>query len=1282
MKNDNSKFETVLIITLFSFCFFNLANAYNDQTTHPALTEQAVDLYNFSFADKQLTSEQKEWIIEGSILEDTPPRWINHFYDPIYKTGWTGLQAGKISQEDAKFFSSVFLSPEEPLSAVEWANNQLIQQEYSLYEGNRTYKKALEYYADGNLEEAYKTLGFIMHLVEDMAVPEHTRDDTHAQELEGITGDLGSPYEIYTAKYGRGSLNVVEELRSSGLTLPAKSSIEEYLISLAEYSNKYFFSKDTINDPKYQLPKIIREDENFGYGIDENNQEFSLAKAIVVKGNGLDVSTNYIIDIGSKTILDAYFSHLSRQAVLYGAGVINLFQKQAADAVVNKEFPTHLVKYDLSKLTLPIISLVGEGKKVAAAVQSFFASLAYITENAIYLIIGSTKDFFSSEEIISPAGNFSTGTQPIQIVEITEQESQPEILGETTSITEELSVVQPQTETKPVASNSEPPPQANLFDKLNSALAALVEQLKLILGAAGSPESIVQNFAGSVSFTTGGGASPSLGGSSGGGVQPESSSVASSTGSASSPQAGSSASSTENTAPTSTQAASTNSPQAIVNHLVISEVQISGADAGDEFIELYNPTESEIDLSSWSIQSLSGGATSTAGVKKKHFAEGNRITPKGYFLIARRPDNEGRDGYRGAKPADLWQRTLLLSGSATGTTIFLMNDQEAINGADDPNIVDRLAYGFGSGLLAESAPAPIPLVGQSIERKAPQDSSCVSAQGNNEFLGNGCDTDSNAADFEIRTVPVPQNSESLPEPRQAPAINNLRLEYSPAPRINFSWDESADALGATSTNVYAISAINSSSSSIIFSATSALAYSFSIDEVGRQYDFQFAVRDRDGLEQSTTTSVFASSFLDNFYFYRDPRGAEIKYLADLQASSTRPFWDLTDASDNQNWKLIAMYLNQDAQKQATLTTANDLGLDDPDFLRLVYRGCYGGPDASHSSLLIPWNRHSCQQGGPLSFAFHADNLEDQRFAVEASRNTGSGDFSPGDYITLAFYDFGGGGGGEQRFGLAAVDKTKYYFQTSTPPQASPSTPANLSLNFDEFHSALNLTWSGSADEDTLDYLITYEINYSTSSVFNDSEWQSVGNRKAATVEVVFGNSYMVGVRAVDDFRNVSAPATANWNFPVGYVPLPSQKDHSNVVGVLGITDGSQKIIINTAVTIDAAAMWIGPEFGWYNASVSNVNIHRDNAGSPGELIAASNDAGIGQYENNHEVLYVFNDPIILEPGAYWLTMVAGPAGRDNPNRTDILGSSGDAYPDGFWSLNPGADAYFLLRRAE
>ena len=49
----------------------------------------------------------------------------------------------------------------------------------------------------GNEEESYRILGYILHLLEDQSVPEHTRNDTHAHELEGATGDYGSPYEEY-----------------------------------------------------------------------------------------------------------------------------------------------------------------------------------------------------------------------------------------------------------------------------------------------------------------------------------------------------------------------------------------------------------------------------------------------------------------------------------------------------------------------------------------------------------------------------------------------------------------------------------------------------------------------------------------------------------------------------------------------------------------------------------------------------------------------------------------------------------------------------------------------------------------------------------------------------------------------------------------------------------------------------------------------------------------------------------------------------------------------------
>ena len=47
------------------------------------------------------------------------------------------------------------------------------------------------------------TPGYILHLVEDATVPDHTRNDTHAHELEKVTGDYGSPYEEFSKQSKR-----------------------------------------------------------------------------------------------------------------------------------------------------------------------------------------------------------------------------------------------------------------------------------------------------------------------------------------------------------------------------------------------------------------------------------------------------------------------------------------------------------------------------------------------------------------------------------------------------------------------------------------------------------------------------------------------------------------------------------------------------------------------------------------------------------------------------------------------------------------------------------------------------------------------------------------------------------------------------------------------------------------------------------------------------------------------------------------------------------------------
>ena len=199
-------------LIIFIVLFFNYSNnnslAYDDKTTHPALTDEIADFYNLSFSNKQLTSQEKEWIVEGAILEDTPPRWINHFYDPIYQESWTGEKAGNIAPSTIVSWATAGLFTENPISAVEWVNNQSIQEKYSRYGGDRTWKKVWNITLTAT-KEAYITLGYVLHLLEDQSVPDHTRNDTHAHELEKITGDYGSPYEEYLKKYTRQTIKKI-----------------------------------------------------------------------------------------------------------------------------------------------------------------------------------------------------------------------------------------------------------------------------------------------------------------------------------------------------------------------------------------------------------------------------------------------------------------------------------------------------------------------------------------------------------------------------------------------------------------------------------------------------------------------------------------------------------------------------------------------------------------------------------------------------------------------------------------------------------------------------------------------------------------------------------------------------------------------------------------------------------------------------------------------------------------------------------------------------------------
>lgn len=184
-------------------------------------------------------------------------------------------------------------------------------------------------------------------------------------------------------------------------------------------------------------------------------------------------------------------------------------------------------------------------------------------------------------------------------------------------------------------------------------------------------------------------------------------------------------------------------------HVVISEVQISGTGTGNasqEFVELYNPTSSNIDLTGWKLTKKPNDGNPEANLALLS----GTIPSHGYFLVTHM-------SYPGAANADL---------TYTGTTVILSDNNILTLYNDSSEVIDKL--GLGTAAEFEGATHTNPADSESLERKAlsTSTSETLASGGEDEFAGNGEDTDNNANDFVTRTTPEPQNSSSPKEPTE------------------------------------------------------------------------------------------------------------------------------------------------------------------------------------------------------------------------------------------------------------------------------------------------------------------------------------------------------------------------------------------------------------------------------------------------------------------------------------------------------------------------------------
>jgi len=164
----------------------------------------------------------------------------------------------------------------------------------------------------------------------------------------------------------------------------------------------------------------------------------------------------------------------------------------------------------------------------------------------------------------------------------------------------------------------------------------------------------------------------------------------------------------------------------IIPKIIITEIQVEGENASQDFIEIYNPYSEEKDISRWQLKKRTqGGAESSINV----FPENIIIPGKGYFLWASSKD----DNYSNFVSADISSTSYLTENNS----IALFDRYK--------NLVDAVAWGRDhQNPFFEASPFnENPRAYQSIERKTDS----------NGYI----DNNDNLNDFRIQNCPNPKN---------------------------------------------------------------------------------------------------------------------------------------------------------------------------------------------------------------------------------------------------------------------------------------------------------------------------------------------------------------------------------------------------------------------------------------------------------------------------------------------------------------------------------------------
>ncbi|MBI2604409.1 MAG: lamin tail domain-containing protein, partial [Candidatus Harrisonbacteria bacterium] len=344
---------SLVLLNLISPTFASRAYAY-EIGTHRGITKEIVRFYNANFSQRNIGDAETAAMLQGSKDEDDAPRWMNHFYDPVYNRGLTNffgtnwMSSKQWAQNSNEQIGALY----NPIHQVTYSAVLTFAHPELLTQTDYTWRRSLEDYASGDTKRAFEGLGHVLHLLEDASVPDHTRNDPHPAVGEKDYLETGSPYELWTMQFNENNINLLQYLYTKKPI--ALDSLNAYFDAMANYSNKNFYSRDTIDGREYSEPKpdyILRSGKQvYGYKRDADG-DFRLVAF------GADIPEMEWARPTSKSaslkdgqgdhILRDYWERLAPKAVQYGAGLVQLFLQEAEklknDPTFVKEAPKPLL---------------------------------------------------------------------------------------------------------------------------------------------------------------------------------------------------------------------------------------------------------------------------------------------------------------------------------------------------------------------------------------------------------------------------------------------------------------------------------------------------------------------------------------------------------------------------------------------------------------------------------------------------------------------------------------------------------------------------------------------------------------------------------------------------------------------------------------------------------------------------------------------------------------------------------------------------------------------------